>query len=38
MELLIKPFAMNALVGKVEAMLAAAANAGVESGAVQAAA
>ena len=38
MELLIKPFAMNALVGKVEAMLAAAANGGVESGAVQAAA
>jgi PAS domain S-box-containing protein len=36
MELLIKPFAMNALAGKVEAMLAAAANAGVESGAVQA--
>jgi signal transduction histidine kinase/ActR/RegA family two-component response regulator len=38
MELLIKPFAMHALVDKVEAMLAAAANGGVESGAVQAAA
>jgi DNA-binding response OmpR family regulator len=38
MELLIKPFAMHALVGKVEAMLAAAASGGVESGAVQAAA
>jgi len=37
MELLTKPFAMHALVGKVQAMLAAGAGAGLETGAAQAA-